>query len=107
MNVLVLWERNLPSVQSDVDATLISPKRSAIGTRADGRFTSEIGVGVFTVQCRVLNVGVAKGRYFIASLECIGKGVIVVVLLVGCTNSETPAGRGGTWNGLIHTLNPP
>ena len=107
MNVLVHRERNLTSVQSDVDATLIGPKRSAVGTCADGWFTGEIGVCVFTVQCRVLNVGVAKGRYFVASLEFIGEGVVVVVLLVGFTNSETPAGRRGTWNGLIHALDPP
>ena len=107
MNVLVLWERNLTSVQGDVDATLIAKKRSAIGACADDGFTGKIGVCIFTVQGCVLNVGVSKGCDFISGLEFVGIGVVVVVLLVGLTDGETPARRGGTRNGLIHTLDPP
>ncbi len=107
MNVLVLWEWNLPSVQSDVDATLIGPKRSTIGTGADGWLTGEIGVCVFTVQCRVLNVGVSKGGHFVTGLELVGVGVIVVVLVVGFTDGKTPARGGGAGDGLVDTLDPP
>ena len=49
----------------------------------------------------------AKGSDFIARLEGVSVGVIVVVGVVGIAHSETPTSRRRTRDGLIHTLDPP
>ena len=107
MDLLVLSKRHLSGVQRHVDTAFVGPKCSTVAARADGRFAGKVGVGVLAVNGRVLHVGVTEGGDFTAGLEPVSVGVVVVVSVVGITNGEAPAGRGGPWNGLVHALHPP
>ena len=93
MHLLILCKRHLSSVERHVDSAFISVECSAIGTCADGGLAGKIGVGVFTVQGGVLHVGVAKGGDFVAGLELVRVGVVVVVGVAGVANSEAPSRR--------------
>ena len=107
MHLLILCKRHLTSVQGHIDAAFVTVEGATEGSRTDGLLTGKIGVRIFAVDGRVLHVGVAKGGDFTAGLEAVRVGVIVVEGVVGVADGETPARRGGAWDGLIHALNPP
>ena len=107
MHLLILCKRHLGSVERHVDSAFIGVECSAKGSCADGRFARKVGVGVFTVQGGVLNVGVAKRSDFVAGLERVRVGVVVVVGVGRVANSEAPPRGGRSGNGLVHTLDPP
>ena len=107
MHLLVLSERNLCRVEADVDAAFIRPQRTAVIACADGTFTGKVGLWVFAVQTRILNICMTKGTDFIARLEGVGVGVIVVVSVVWVAHGEAPTSRRRSRDGLVHTLNPP
>ena len=107
VHVLIDWERNLRCIKTDGNAAFICIQGSAVRSSGDGSVTDKVGVGVLRVQGRVLDVGVTKGRNFVSGLHGVGKGVIVVVHVIGVTYSEVPARRGRARNRLVYTLNPP
>ena len=107
MHLLVLRKRHLAGVQGHVDAAFVGIEGAAEGSSTDGLLTGKIGVRIFAVDGRVLDVGVAESGDFTAGLEAVCEGVIVVVGVVRVAHSETPARRGGARDGLIHALNPP
>ena len=82
MDLLIGWERYLPRIETNGERAIVRPKRSAEGTCAHGGIISEILVRVFTVQTRVLNVGMSVSSDLVASLHEVSVRVIVVVDMV-------------------------
>ena len=83
MDLLIGWERYLARIETDSNRTIVRPKSSTEGTCTHGGIITEVLVGEFTVQTRVLNVGMPVGSNLIASLHQIGERVIIVVDVVG------------------------
>ena len=79
MNILVLWERNLCSVETHGDSAFISVEGATVGPCSDGALASEVCVRILRNEGRVLDVGVTEGRDFVPGLHGVGEGVVVVV----------------------------
>ena len=107
VHLLVLGKRHLSGVQCHVDATLVRPKGSAVGSCAHGGFTGEVGVRVFAVNGRVLDVGVTESGDFASGLEHVCEGVVVVVGVVWLADGKAPARGRRSGDGLVHALDPP
>ena len=91
MDLLIDRERYLARIETDGKRTIVSPKRSTEGTGTHGGIIPEVLVRVFTVQGRVLDIGVPVCSNLVSSLHEIRERVIVVVDMVGCTDSKAPS----------------
>ena len=107
MDVLIRRKRHLSRIEANRQAAFIGEQGAAVGAHVYGGILTQVDLRVGAGQGGVLDVGVTKRRHFVPCLERVGERTVPVVHVIGVTHSERPSRRGGSGDGLVHSLDPP